>query len=81
MSFKEFKIMKGGGFCLFLNKRLLKHVKAAVLRLSVCKKSYENMSYPAFYQIEVTQENLQCPENHCFFQRNHLSQIEIKTKM
>lgn len=64
MSSKGLKIMKGGGFSLFLYKRLLKHVKAAVLRLPVYKKSYENVSYPAFYQIEVTQE---CPESQWVF--------------
>lgn len=67
MSSKGLKIMKGGGFSLFLNKRLLKHFKAAVLRLPVYKKSYENMTNPTFYPIEVTQENLQYPESHWFF--------------
>lgn len=69
MSSKGLKIMKGGGFNLFLNKRLLKHVKAAVLRLPVYKKSYENILYPAFYWIEVTQENLQYPKSHWLFFR------------
>lgn len=81
MSSKGFKIMNEGGFSLFLNKRFLKHVRAAVLRTSVYKKSYEKIFYQAFYEIEVTQENLLCPESHCFFQRNHLSQMETKTKM
>ena len=76
MSSERFKITRGAGFSLFPNTRLLKHVQAAVLRLSAYKKSYANMPYPAFHQIEATQEKLQCPESQWFFQRKHLSQTE-----
>jgi len=68
--------MRGAGFSLFPNTRLPKHVQAAVLSLSVYNKPYANTLYPAFHQIEATQENLQCPQSQCFRQRKHLSQTE-----
>lgn len=80
MSFERFKIMRGSGFSLFPNTRLLKHVQAALLRLSVYNKPYANMPYPAFCRIEATQKNLQCAESQWFFFRESILDPGLKLK-